>query len=233
MEPRKCNRCLAEKPLADFYFVNPAKGILRGTCRLCDRVIAREYYHAHPEHAERVRQTSRARYAKERLEPKGPHEKKTLEEKRAARAAYMREYLATHPEARAASNVRAKKWLADHPENYATRRDYILQWHKDHPMPGDRKRKNDIKSMYGLTADDYKRMLDEQGEACALCGTKDGGGRKNPSWKWGIGTLSIDHCHKTGKVRGLLCHVCNTRLGAYEKLIDTVGEAKVKDYLTR
>ncbi len=54
---------------------------------------------------------------------------------------------------------------------------------------------------YGLTADDYERMLIEQGGVCAICRRKSD--RR----------LCIDHCHATQKVRGLLCHRCNTALG--------------------
>lgn len=56
---------------------------------------------------------------------------------------------------------------------------------------------------YGLTVEDYNKILAEQGGLCAIC-------RKpctvNPS-------LSVDHDHKTGKVRGLLCSLCNQALG--------------------
>lgn len=97
-------------------------------------------------------------------------------------------------------------------------------------MPGDRKRRNNIRTLYGLTAEDYRRLFDSQGGKCAFCGTTDGG-RKVPAWKWGVGTLSIDHCHKTGHVRGLLCHLCNVRLGAYENLVDAIGDTRIKDYL--
>lgn len=230
METKVCKRCGAEKSKAEFHLTNSARGLLRGTCKVCDRDIAREYYHSHPEHAERVRKASASRYAAQRGQPKEPRAKKTIEEKRAAKAAYMRDYVAAHPEVREASRVRSKQWGANHPEQYQKRKEYILQWHKDHPMPGDRKRRNDIRSLYGVRAEDYQRMFDAQNGKCALCGTINGG-KKKLAWKWGIGTLSIDHCHETGRVRGLLCHLCNTRLGAYERLLGAVGESKVKDYL--
>lgn len=230
METKECKKCGAEKPTTEFPLTNSARGHLYSYCKECNRAVAREYYHSHPEHAERMRQASRVRHAAGKLEPKQPRQKKTPEEKRAAHAAYMRDYMAAHPEAREANRVRSKQWSADHPEQYEKRREYILQWHKDHPMPGDRKRRNDQRTLYGITSDDYTRMFDAQHGKCALCGTTDGG-RKKLSWKWGVGTLSIDHCHKTNHVRGLLCHLCNVRLGAYENLVDAIGETRIKDYL--
>lgn len=58
----------------------------------------------------------------------------------------------------------------------------------------------------GLIPDDYDRMLDEQGHCCAICRAEKPGQQANSSW-------AVDHCHVTGKVRGLLCHACNMALG--------------------
>lgn len=63
---------------------------------------------------------------------------------------------------------------------------------------------------YGITADDYARMLEEQGGVCATC--------KNPETATqhttgAVKALAVDHCHTTGKVRGLLCWRCNAVLG--------------------
>jgi Recombination endonuclease VII len=51
--------------------------------------------------------------------------------------------------------------------------------------------------------EDYRRMLSKQNGACAIC--------KQVFQE----TLAVDHCHTTGKVRGLLCRKCNTGLGNY------------------
>ena len=62
---------------------------------------------------------------------------------------------------------------------------------------------------YGITVADYNRMLVEQNGVCKVC-------RRHETKKTNKGTvrrLSIDHCHDTGKVRGLLCHTCNVAIG--------------------
>lgn len=61
-----------------------------------------------------------------------------------------------------------------------------------------------IKRM-GLTVDEYDSMLEIQRRRCAICRTKKPG--------LGVGRrFCIDHCHRTGKIRGLLCNACNTRI---------------------
>jgi len=80
-----------------------------------------------------------------------------------------------------------------------------------------RKRMNDLMRRYGLTVEDYDRMLDEQGGTCALCS-------RLPE-KERYGRLSVDHCHDTGKVRGLLCNSCNYAIGILGDTADHVGRA--------
>lgn len=61
---------------------------------------------------------------------------------------------------------------------------------------------------YGVTGDDYSRMLAAQNSTCAICETKEPKGKGS--------TFHVDHCHDTGTVRGLLCHHCNTALGGFK-----------------
>lgn len=56
-------------------------------------------------------------------------------------------------------------------------------------------------SKYGMTLSDYDTMLEQQKGKCAIC--ED----------YVQGNLSVDHCHVTGEVRGLLCTRCNSMLG--------------------
>lgn len=62
-----------------------------------------------------------------------------------------------------------------------------------------------LRTAYGMTLDEYYELLERQGNVCAICG-------KPPKSK----RLSVDHNHKTGKVRGLLCTKCNSNLSALE-----------------
>jgi hypothetical protein len=68
---------------------------------------------------------------------------------------------------------------------------------------------------YGITPEQLAKMVAAQGGCCAICG--------NPF----ATTPHVDHCHRTGRNRGLLCFTCNIRLGWYEK-----WKEEVDGYLT-
>lgn len=81
--------------------------------------------------------------------------------------------------------------------------------------------------VYGITFDDYQKMHDAQGARCAIC---LGEGFVMDKEKHRL-KLVVDHCHSTGKVRGLLCHNCNRALGLFkdsqDALLNAVGYLKV------
>lgn len=66
-------------------------------------------------------------------------------------------------------------------------------------------RKWALKTLYGITVEQYDERLAQQDGGCAICGRPDGGQRERP--------LYVDHDHATGAVRGLLCAKCNSALG--------------------
>lgn len=78
------------------------------------------------------------------------------------------------------------------------------------------KRNNEKK--YGVSYEEYCDMLEKQDHCCAICGGVETHRRKK--------NLSVDHCHTTGKVRGLLCSECNTGLGKFKDSLDLLEKAK-------
>lgn len=74
-----------------------------------------------------------------------------------------------------------------------------------------RKKHNQLRLKYGIGMTDYDRMLALQNGVCAICG-----GVNAPAAKRGlVPALHVDHTHKTGAVRGLLCEQCNRGLGMF------------------
>ncbi|MER6534692.1 endonuclease VII domain-containing protein [Streptomyces sp900105755] len=68
-----------------------------------------------------------------------------------------------------------------------------------------------LQRKYGISADDYDRLLAEQGGGCALCGVKP---EDLTTGKYRT-YLHVDHCHESGRVRGLLCPDHNLLLGRF------------------
>ncbi len=77
-----------------------------------------------------------------------------------------------------------------------------------------------IKRKYGLTKEEYNELLKKQKSVCAICGKVD-----NRIMKGTVVKLNVDHCHKTGKVRGLLCNRCNSGLGLLKDDINLLNKA--------
>jgi hypothetical protein len=67
--------------------------------------------------------------------------------------------------------------------------------------------KSMIKRTYGLSIDEYNEIVSKSNNTCYICGRKSYSDRR----------LHLDHDHKTGKVRGILCARCNWYLATIEK----------------
>jgi hypothetical protein len=69
-----------------------------------------------------------------------------------------------------------------------------------------------LKKQYGLTLEDYNSLLSGQEGVCAICGRTE---TQRSNSRGTIDHLRVDHCHTTGRVRGLLCSQCNFGLGNF------------------
>jgi len=115
---------------------------------------------------------------------------------------WRRRKYASDPIFRAKIREAQRKKYAEDPEFRRKQNQARADWASRNPdrdkLAG---RRGHLKT-YGLTPEDYERMLNEQKGTCAVCHC--------PPFKH---RMIIDHDHKTGKVRGLLCHRCNSALG--------------------
>jgi hypothetical protein len=117
------------------------------------------------------------------------------------------------PEYRERTRAYNQAWRLAHKEDLAARA--LRRWAAD-PDRKAKQRKAKLKS-YGLTVEDYDRMLARQGGTCAIC-------LKTPEHR-----LCVDHCHDTRIVRKLLCRKCNTGLGLFDH--DPERLRRAADYL--
>ena len=78
-----------------------------------------------------------------------------------------------------------------------------------------------LKNKYGITEEDYDNFYVEQNGCCAICNKHQSKINRR---------LSVDHNHKTGKVRGLLCDNCNCGIGNLKDKVSNLESAII--YLT-
>lgn len=111
-------------------------------------------------------------------------------------------------------------------KNIERHRKVSRDWHKNHitqshenrrkwaKLNPEKLRNKSLRLKYGITLELYNKMLLDQNNLCAICKqTQKAVINKETNNK--IRLLSVDHCHKTGIVRGLLCNHCNHGLGHF------------------
>lgn len=78
-------------------------------------------------------------------------------------------------------------------------------------------RRHKLKMRFGLTYNDYLNKHREQGGKCAICGRVILTLSTDVGRQGKVDSACLDHCHRTGKVRGLLCKNCNTGIGLLQE----------------
>lgn len=81
-------------------------------------------------------------------------------------------------------------------------------------------REGNLKVKYKLSSEKYNELLVKQNNVCCICGLPEIVVRSNQ-----IQNLSVDHCHVTGTVRGLLCMACNVGISRFKDNIDILASA--------
>lgn len=113
------------------------------------------------------------------------------------RACYHRWLVKANPEFAAKQRDNQERWKARNPERWKL----ITGRSRDKNQAIERKSALSRKCRkYGLTTEEYRRLITD---GCGICK--------------GTERLCIDHCHTTGKFRGILCHSCNIGLGFVER----------------
>jgi len=137
------------------------------------------------------------------------------------RTAYQRAYRATNPINKEQNRLRANRWNAENRErareisNRSKKKQREANPEKFAEQNKTWRSKNveklrlyEIKRKFDLSLEEYEELLCKQNGACAICECPETATRGGVVRK-----LAVDHCHDTGKVRGLLCSNCNTGIG--------------------
>ncbi len=93
---------------------------------------------------------------------------------------------------------------------------------KSHKKDYRRVMKNNLKKRFGISLEQYDNMLQSQKNVCAICKNKE---TLKSTGRFEIKQLSVDHCHSSLKIRGLLCSLCNTSLGGFKDSIELLESA--------
>lgn len=132
--------------------------------------------------------------------------------------AYSRRYYKEHGDK---SRKAGAKWYQENkPKIRVTKKKYYAknnkrilakrkEWYKKNPS---KLRQYSLKQNFGMSIAEYEMLKDQQGGVCDIC-------------KSTVEILVVDHSHITGKIRGLLCHLCNSGLGYFKDNTRTLESA--------
>lgn len=193
---RQCTKCLEDKPLDHNHYSRASRYSATNLGFAYECKLCC---------AERQRE----RYAKN---PEKYKAQQKIKRQTPEYQAYIKEYKRTHKERDKESAKLYKLKNKDRIREY-NRGKYQRNIHKE--------RANHLFKTYGLTTKEYDTMYSAQNGKCKLCGytpnIKDTHSRNR--------FLHVDHCHKTNRIRGLLCGNCNTGLGLLKDNVEVLTKA--------
>ena len=195
-----CSKCKIEKPFSDFYKDKSTKSGLRSQCIQCIKV---KYEDPVEREKERIRKKN---WVENNPEKVMRYNEKTKEQRK--------KYRELNKES---IKIRQQEWYEKNKErilflrkeNYQLNKEEIKkrqEAYRNKPLSKERARNNNLMRQFGIDINGYNQILESQNYTCAICGSNETGSAHTQHF-------SVDHCHKTGKIRGLLCKPCNIMLG--------------------
>jgi hypothetical protein len=204
MQPdsRQCAKCAAQKPLSEFSKAPGGKYGRKARCKACDAAYAaanKEKRRLPPGEAERRIQERRG--ATKQCSKCGEVKDRSLFSK----AYEGKNGPVIRGDCKTCQSARTQKWHRDNRDRALINR-----------------RRWSLKKEYGISEGEYGSMLAAQSGVCAICGEDEpvAHGRTGTKFR-----LSVDHDHKTGKVRSLLCQRCNRAIGMLRDDVNVLRKA--------
>lgn len=167
-------------------------------------------------------------YGKDRPDKLKEYQKNRRENKKECIKASQKKYYEKHKDiikdkSKAYNSTEERKdYMVNYRESNKDKLNGHSRKYKKKPRSKKISKNGHLKRKFGITLDDYNNMLTEQGGKCMICkNTETSVENKTGNVK----DLAVDHCHSTGKIRGLLCFRCNTTIGRFEDDIELLKSA--------
>lgn len=117
-------------------------------------------------------------------------------------------------------NQLANDRIEDKPSYYKGRNEKTKSYRKQYNSKDENKQRQrnlELIKNFNITLEEYDKLLKQQNGVCAICGGKQNSIRNK--------NFAIDHCHTTGKIRGLLCDSCNRGIGLFKDNIELLNKS--------
>lgn len=195
MTDKVCSRCGVLKPISEYYKADDSH--FRTFCKSCYKATRQNEFRKRYAHNYYLR--NKESILARCKEYRDSHKEQIR--------SYLKEYDRTHKHKRFYKRTEARtKYEQTHRQYYT---EYMRDWRKRNPLSGKESR---LRSLYGMTLQDYQNMRELQSGMCAICGMTSN-------------NLCIDHDHALGQVRQLLCPRCNRALGLANDDVSTLEKA--------
>lgn len=214
---KKCAKCELEKPLTSEYFYQRkrSKDGFKPRCKDCSKEDNRKYREVSSNAFSESFERNGILYiyckgcnldkplTKEFFRPMKDRKLGFLRRCKSCIASHMQEYRKTKPQSDEFIQLRR---LRDK-----------QRWPKRRVRESENRKIRALIKRYNLTIGEYETIRKRQRNRCAICGIEESKSQKK--------NLCVDHDHKTGKVRGLLCGKCNSGLGFFQDNTDIIEKA--------
>lgn len=184
---RPCTKCKQVKPLEDFSKAPKGKYGRKASCKACDAARWQDNWVSRALPTKEVQR----RYDERRGTQKKCAKCGEVKDRSDFATARQGKYGPVLRECRSCWSARAREWASRSKDGDVTNARRLSLW-----------------AAYRITPSEYDALLSSQGGSCAICGSTKKKMRKGVELEF-----PVDHCHVTGRIRGILCDGCNRAMG--------------------
>lgn len=187
---------------------------MKKICKTCNEKKDLSEFHKHLNCKFKVRNECKKCRIKKQLKYQKNNKEAYLEYQKKHYSKNKKQYKKYAIEYKDIKNKQRREKYANDPEYRKKILKDIKSYHKKNPLV---KKRQSLKNLYNLSLEDFDNLLKKQNDSCAICKIKNNGNKRIFPF--------VDHCHKTNKIRGILCINCNQALGKFKDNIQFLKNA--------